>query len=58
MICKRRVLNVSIRKLELNMTYINAYSNKSPYEYHISILRIGTEAMLFKGVRIWENMLI
>ena len=48
MICKSRPLNFAFRKLEFDTIY-NAYSNKSPFKYYISILGVGgggSEAML------------
>ena len=39
-IYKGRALSFAFRKLALNMTH-NAYSNKSPYKYYISILEGG-----------------
>ena len=47
MIYKSRALNFAFRKLEFDTIY-NAYSNKSPFKYYISVLGEGggSEVML------------
>ena len=48
------------RKLEFDVIY-NAYSNKSPFMYYISVfggLRPCFFCLCRRGSKIWENMLI
>ena len=61
---KSRALNFAFKKPEF-ITIYNAYLNKSPFKYYISVLGGGGLRpclfCLFRvggGSRIWENLLI